>query len=54
MIKTDADLFNVDHVVDLKLASDIYGYAKKAFKGNLNPVADMLYAKQGECKRENS
>ncbi len=46
-----ADLFNVDHMVDLKRAADVYGRAGKCFKGNLNPVTDMLQSKPDRCRR---
>ena len=39
-----ADLFNVDHMVDLKLAGEVYSAHEKAFKGNVNPVTDLLSA----------
>lgn len=44
MVESDADLFNVDSMVDLAKARDIYVGAGKAFKGNVNPVADLLQA----------
>ena len=50
MIKTGCDLFNVDHSVDFRLAVTLYGKAKKAFKGNLDPVADMLSSTPEECQ----
>ena len=49
MVKSDCDLFNVDHMVDLNRAAEIYGKAGKCFKGNLNPVTDMLQATAGQC-----
>jgi MtaA/CmuA family methyltransferase len=39
-----ADIFNVDHMVDLKTAGEVYGAAGRVFKGNLNPVTDLLSA----------
>jgi MtaA/CmuA family methyltransferase len=51
MTRCGADLFNVDHMVDLVRAGDIYGAAGKSFKGNLNPVA-MLRATPEECRQK--
>lgn len=42
MILSGADLFNIDHLVDLSFAIENYSQVKKAYKGNLNPVADLL------------
>ncbi|MCI8525287.1 MAG: hypothetical protein HFF17_05060 [Oscillospiraceae bacterium] len=39
-----ADLYNVDHMVDLAAARDVYTAAGRAFKGNVDPVADLLHA----------
>ena len=49
MISLDADLYNVDHLVDFSLALQNYSAAGKAFKGNLNPVSDFLFATPEEC-----
>jgi MtaA/CmuA family methyltransferase len=49
MVRCGADLFNVDHMVDLARAVKVYGGAGKCLKGNLNPVADMLQATPGQC-----
>lgn len=49
MASSGADLFNVDHLVDLTVAAIVYSNAGKAFKGNLDPVADMLFATPEEC-----
>ena len=49
MIRCGADLFNVDHLVGFDLACRAYGEAGKAFKGNLDPVGDVLYATPQEC-----
>jgi len=51
MVTSGADLFNVDHLVDFSLACKTYGAAEKCFKGNLNPVADMLQATPELCER---
>ncbi len=50
IILSGADLFNVDHLVDFKRACDTYGDAGKCFKGNLDPVADMLQATPEQCE----
>jgi MtaA/CmuA family methyltransferase len=49
MVLSGADLFNVDHLVDLQTAAVIYSTVHKAFKGNINPVSDMLFASPEEC-----
>ncbi len=51
MIASGADLFNVDHLVDFQAACDAYGAAEKCFKGNLDPVSDILGATPAECYR---
>ncbi|MCL2352638.1 MAG: uroporphyrinogen decarboxylase family protein [Firmicutes bacterium] len=48
MIDCGADLYNVDHLVDFGYAAELYGKAGKAFKGNLDPVGDILQAKAPE------
>lgn len=52
MVLSGADLFNVDHMVDLSLAIKTYDKSQKAFKGNINPVADMLGVPPEECQRK--
>jgi MtaA/CmuA family methyltransferase len=44
-----ADLFNVDHLVKLEDARQAYGAAGICFKGNLDPVADLLQATPEQC-----
>ena len=39
-----ADMFNVDHMVDLKRAAEAYSKRGAAFKGNVNPVTDLMSA----------
>lgn len=51
VVQCGADLFNVDHLVDFQTACDVYGQHKVCFKGNLNPVADLLQATPEECER---
>lgn len=48
MVKSGADLFNVDHMVDLKTAAETYGAEQLAFKGNLDPIGDILQASAEE------
>jgi len=45
-----ADLFNVDHLVDFDAACAAYGQGNLCFKGNLDPVADMLQATPETCQ----
>jgi len=52
MARCGADLFNVDHMVELKRAVEVYGSDGKCFKGNLNPVADMLQAAPEQCRNK--
>jgi uroporphyrinogen-III decarboxylase len=54
MVHSGADLFNVDHVVDLSTARRIYAGAQVCFKGNLDPVADMLQAVPETCQAQAS
>lgn len=51
MVWSGADLFNVDHLVDLSTAREVYVKAGKCFKGNLNPVTDLLQATPAVCKQ---
>jgi len=51
MVQSGADLFNVDHLVDLSTAREVYVNAGKCFKGNLNPVTDLLQATPAVCKQ---
>ncbi|NLG50911.1 MAG: hypothetical protein GX552_12465 [Chloroflexi bacterium] len=51
MAQSGADLFNVDHLVDLATARRVYEAAGKAFKGNIDPVAAMDQATPEECER---
>lgn len=51
MVQSGADLFNVDHLVDFQKACQVYGDAGKCFKGNLDPVADILQANAEECSQ---
>ena len=51
MVKTGADLFNVDHLVNLQTALAVYGAAGKCLKGNLDPVRDLLQADPHTCQQ---
>lgn len=46
-----ADLFNVDHMVPLALARDVYRARGKCFKGNLDPVTQVMEATPEQCRR---
>lgn len=50
MVESGADLFNVDHLVNFQVACAVYGRNKICFKGNLDPVADILQATSEECE----
>ncbi|MDR1580347.1 MAG: uroporphyrinogen decarboxylase family protein [Synergistaceae bacterium] len=39
-----SDIYNVDHMVDLALAGNIYSSAGGTVKGNVNPVTDLMSA----------
>ncbi len=49
MVNSGADLFNVDHMVPLEKARDIYTANGKSFKGNLDPVTQMMQASPEQC-----
>ncbi len=50
MALSGADLYNVDHMVDFHRAMEVYGKAAKAFKGNMDPVADILFSTPDACR----
>ena len=50
MVGSGADLFNVDHMVDLTEARKVYKSAGRCYKGNLNPTAGMLQASTQDCE----
>ena len=50
MIQSGADLFNVDHLVSFESALDRYGRNNICFKGNLDPVADLMLASPEKCQ----
>ena len=47
-----ADLFNVDHMVPLEEAKRVYTTHGKAYKGNMNPVADIMQATPDACRQQ--
>jgi MtaA/CmuA family methyltransferase len=49
MVNSGADLFNVDHMVPLEKARDVYAANGKCFKGNLDPVTQMMQASPEQC-----
>ena len=51
MATCGADLYNVDHMVDFVAARDAYARAGACFKGNIDPVADMLQATGARCRQ---
>ena len=51
MVTSGADLFNVDHLVLLRKARDVYAAYGKCFKGNLDPVAQMMQASPDQCRQ---
>jgi MtaA/CmuA family methyltransferase len=49
MVKSGADLFNVDHLVPLDKAREVYAAHGKCFKGNLDPVTQVMQASPEQC-----
>jgi MtaA/CmuA family methyltransferase len=52
MVDAGADLYNVDHMVSLERAREVYGERGVCFKGNLDPVAQIMQATPDECHRQ--
>ena len=52
MANSGADLFNVDHMVNLEEAKNVYGKRNLCYKGNLDPVVDMLQSTPDECEKK--
>lgn len=52
MVECDADLYNVDHLVPLARAKEVYGPAGKCFKGNLDPVAHIMQSTPDRCREK--
>jgi MtaA/CmuA family methyltransferase len=51
MITSGADLYNVDHLVPFERACAAYGAAGACFKGNLDPIGDMMEATPEGCRQ---
>lgn len=51
MAECGADLFNVDHQVPFELARDVYTAHGKCFKGNLDPVSEIMQVSPEECEQ---
>ena len=50
MTKSGADLYNVDHLVSLSRANEVYSKHGLCYKGNLDPVAHILRADPEDCR----
>ncbi len=50
MATSGADLFNVDHLVPLDRARDVYAAHGRCYKGNLDPVAHIMQATPEQCQ----
>lgn len=50
MAGSGADLYNVDHLVPLARAHDVYAVQGLCFKGNLDPVRQVMQATPDECR----
>jgi len=50
MATCEADLFNVDHLVPLDKARDAYTAQGKCYKGNLDPVSQIMQASHERCQ----
>lgn len=51
MVHSGADLFNVDHLVPFATARAAYSRAGKCFKGNLDPVSEIMQATPEHCAK---
>lgn len=51
MIDSGADLCNIDHLVDFKEVCKTFGSAKKCFKGNLDPVSQIMQVDAQTCRK---
>jgi MtaA/CmuA family methyltransferase len=49
LVRCGADLFNVDHLVPFDKACAVYGQKSLCFKGNLDPVSEMMQSTPGAC-----
>jgi len=50
MATCEADLFNVDHLVPLDKARDAYSALGKCYKGNLDPVSQIMQVSPERCQ----
>ena len=50
MATCEADLFNVDHLVPLDKARDAYTSQGKCYKGNLDPVSQIMQVSPEHCQ----
>jgi MtaA/CmuA family methyltransferase len=50
MATCEADLFNVDHLVPLDKARDAYAAQGKCYKGNLDPVSQLMQVSPERCQ----
>lgn len=51
MAESGADLYNVDSAVDFSRAKAIYSGRGKCFKGNLDPVGEIMQKSAAECEK---
>jgi MtaA/CmuA family methyltransferase len=49
MARSGADLSNVDHLVPFETACEVYGASHLCFKGNLDPVSEMMQSTPQAC-----
>jgi MtaA/CmuA family methyltransferase len=49
MVRSGADLSNVDHLVPFETACAVYGRHQLCFKGNLDPVSEMMQSTPEAC-----
>jgi MtaA/CmuA family methyltransferase len=52
MATSGADLFNVDHMVPLEKARDAYAAHDRCFKGNLDPVGQLMRTSPEQCHKQ--
>jgi MtaA/CmuA family methyltransferase len=49
MVKSGAALSNVDHLVSFDSACEVYGASRLCFKGNLDPVSELMQSTPPVC-----
>lgn len=52
MVRSGADLFNVDHLVAFDRAVACYSKAGRCFKGNLDPVSEIMQVAPEQCREK--